>query len=335
MDEKKSNNAPIFIIGNPRSGTTLLRVILNTHKELSLPHEFQIVDILFTIFKDSNFNAPGVLDKFLDYIYSTERLRRLNVPRETFENVLSCQDLLDKATIVHSYFESYLKSRNEPRGTRWGDKTIGTIAYIDEILEMFPNAKFIHIIRDVRDVVCSMKERVYKFKFPKSKLHYTHNVIGGAYVWKQSEAFIQRNSNLNNSNYIKVSYSSLIAETEEVLRDVTQFLDIPFDKNMLEYYRHNSENGSIPEKSIKGWHENTFKPPQQNKIARYKLELNDIEIKTINFLAAKELKDNGFEVDNKETLFDKISVRYNLLKYHLYRNIKESVIVRRIYNLIK
>jgi hypothetical protein len=335
MDEKKPNNSPIFIIGNPRSGTTLLRVILNTHKELSLPHEFQIIDIICTVFKDANFNEPGVLDRFLEHIYNTERLKRLNIPREIFEKGLRSLNHLDKASIVHTYFESYLQSRNEPIGTRWGDKTIGTIAYIPEILEMFPNAKFIHIIRDVRDVVCSMKERVYKFKFPNSKLHYTHNVIGGAYIWKQSEAFIQSNSDLNNTNYIKISYSNLIAETEEVLNRITQFLDIPFDKNMLEYYRHNSENGSIPEKSIKGWHENTFKPPQQNKIARYKLELNDIEMKTINFLAAKELEDNGFEVDNKETLFDKISVRYNILKYHLYRSVKESVIVRRIYNLIK
>lgn len=215
---------PLFIIGMPRSGTKLLRTLLNQHSRISIPeYETEFLPYLVT-----NWSRFGDLSdynnfkKFYDlitekiYFYYVKKYKTLISCRKWFNN---CSDFspadIFETLIIH---DLGLEKDNQ---IIWGDKSPSYLRHVPIIKNVFPDAIFIHIIRDVRDYCLSINKAWKK------------NIFRASQRWKDDINKFNKDAKENNFEYLEIKYENLIENTEDTLLKITEFLRIEFDENML------------------------------------------------------------------------------------------------------
>lgn len=210
-----SQKSPIIIGGCARSGTTLMRVMLDTHPSIYCGPECNI----FTPVR----------------IRTTKRMRDLSwifdVP------VPKIRSLLKESRCLSEFIEKFFNHLcGIHKKNRWGEKTPTNVLHLDYIFRHFPRAKFIHMIRDGRDVACSLKH------FPKRK------VVEGRVIPVETNNPLEKCINRwvhdvnvgrqwqGDPRYIEVKYEDLVTNTEEPLRRLFDFLGEPYHEQVLRYY---------------------------------------------------------------------------------------------------
>ena len=194
--------APVILGGCPRSGSTLLRVMLDSQTSLLtgsyLPHKLAC-----------------------RFDIATQELWQL------------CRQATDHAHFVELFFERYAASRGK---LRWGDKTPQNIHHIAWILRHFPRAKFIHVVRDGRDVVCSMRTH------PRFRV--VHGQTVPTRIQRPLQPCIQAwlrytAAGMNwrgHADYREVRYEDLVETPETTMRGVCEFLGEPYDPTLLRFH---------------------------------------------------------------------------------------------------
>jgi hypothetical protein len=212
-----SQSDPIVVGGCGRSGTTLMRVILDTHPRICCGPESRL---------------------FLPVWPSPEKLApRFDLPVPEVAKLFgTCGS---QAEFVERFFGLYSQSRQK---ARWAEKTPRNVLHLDYIFEHFPNARFIHMIRDGRDTICSLRT------------HPRHKVVDGKLVelntWHPIEPCLERwltnvQAGLKfrgDPRYIEVRYEALVARPRETLAPVFEFLGEAFDERVLDYHREKGES---------------------------------------------------------------------------------------------
>jgi hypothetical protein len=205
---------PFFIVGSPRSGTTLLRFLLSTHPRLYIPDETGFIPFLLPERKlDSELSLKQV-QRLL------RRIGRLNYlwdglvtnPQDFYLNLTSHSlgDVLD------GLFRIVVK----PYGAaRWGDKTPLYVRYMPLIHKIFPEARFIHVIRDGRDATLSAQR-----KWGLAQQRYMDNYyLLQNWVTNVSDG-ARDGASLGAEWYLEVHYESLVEHPEDISRLVCDFL---------------------------------------------------------------------------------------------------------------
>ena len=207
--------APVFIVGCPRSGTSLFRNLLRSHPSLAFPKE--------------SFFIPGLQRTYGDP-QNNRRARRiaarlLNLPSVRQWGLgLSAKDFSDCRTfkqLVSRLFEAWARHENKPR---WGDKTAEHVLAIPALYRLFPDAKFIHLLRDGRDVALSSLEACGD----------PGNLYTAATKWRDwVSAGLRAGTRLPLTSYMEVKYESLLGDVRGTMEKVCEFLDEPFHENVL------------------------------------------------------------------------------------------------------
>jgi len=209
-ERRTSDRPPVFIVGCPRSGTTLLRQILDSHSRIACPGE-----TWFLI---------GLLEQLRNPFF-VSGLRSLNVEREeAVQNI--------RAYTLH-YYETFLHRVGK---ARWADKTPLYVNYCKEILEVFGDVRFVHLLRHGMDVVQSMQERPWFDLIPGgSDPDPLKRLEAAARVWMQTTdgfaAFEKAHPGLCHT----VRFEELTARPEPVVRRVLEFLEEPWEPAILNY----------------------------------------------------------------------------------------------------
>lgn len=198
---KKNGNSPIFIIGSPRSGTTLLRLLLDSHTNISCGSETHFLIGLRKILEDPHY--AGYIEQF-------------GFKRQYYIEEIS------------SFFDNFQTKYACERGkVRWAEKTPQYTKHLDFINELFPRCQFIHIIRDGHDVVASFKKR----------WGYV-SAIKGIYVWGRYVNTARKfGSTVSPDRYVEIRYESLVTKTEETMKSLLTYLKEPWEKEILEYHK--------------------------------------------------------------------------------------------------
>lgn len=283
----------IFILGNPRSGTSLFRIMLNQHREIVAPPECGFLQWWYPKYKDwvEEDNFGKRLELYLNDLFKSKKIETWELNRDKLKSIILQRTPKNYGELGTSVYLAY-----DPKPENIhviADKNNYYIKYINNLKAIWPDAKFIHLIRDGRDVACSYidmsklkTDSPYKPKLPVEIEKIAHEWI------KNNSAISQLNSE-NPENYFLIRYEDIISQTEKKLKEVCNFLGINFEFNMLNYYDQKDTCKIEPPKML-DWKKKTLEKPDPQKISRFQTDLTEEQIKLFNRIAEKELKFYGY-----------------------------------------
>jgi hypothetical protein len=288
-------NSPIFIIGNPRSGTTLLRLMLTCHKNIVIPPECG-----FAVWFYDKYGRQGGwetdnfrLRQFLEDLFHARKIEHWELNKEDLFRFLKRRQPSSYSELVSLVYEYYGISRGRAF-TRWGDKNNFYLHHILTIKAMFPDAHFVHIVRDGRDVACSYKklgektiDSIYAPKLPVQ-------IKDIAEQWSTNvDTAVQSFASMEWQKVCEIRFEDLILNPEPALRRLCSQLGEEYDPAMLGYYVKNREDQLEPKELI-DWKEKNLKPPIRSEVGRYKRELSEQDSEVFEEIAGRELARYGY-----------------------------------------
>ena len=280
-DSSNLSCIPFFIIGSGRSGNTLLRSILSGNSDISIPPESYRLPFAikkFHIFNNRNWEdvVSQVLKEFEDCKeFYTWKINIKDVQKR-LENIEDSKRSL--SNIFDELFCAY--SEKHSAGSKiWGDKTPMNTLYLDWISTVFPHSKFIHIIRDGRDVASSYL-----------KMERYDNILEAANRWINSIDLAQSFGSKIKDNYMEIRYEDLVTSPKDVIKNTCDFLDINYDSKMLDHTKQVEKLGDTD----KSHHSNLSKPISSESIGKWKNNLSESDQESITKLLHKHLHRLGY-----------------------------------------
>lgn len=223
---------PVFpqFVGCGRSGTTLLRNMFDSHSALAMTHESHFIGPLAKV--RSRYEAEGGFnsDAFVADLFADANFVRQGLDVEDVRSALKAARPTSYPEAVRAVFSAYAARDGKPL---YGDKTPGSVTQIELLAELFPEAKFVHIIRDGRAVALSYLERPEwgPGTMAEAANHWKNRVKRGRNAGKVIGA----------GRYMEVRYEDVVADPEAVARAVCDFLGLQFEEGMLRYHEKSKE----------------------------------------------------------------------------------------------
>ncbi len=280
-----------FIVGVGRSGTTLLRLMLDAHPDLAIPPETHFLPDLIQMDEVQP-------DQVVETIVSGRHWGDFGLAEEELAGAMRAAAPLDPAAAIRAFFGLYAGKHGKPR---WGDKTPIYVKHMTEIQETIPEARFVHLIRDGRDVALSRAGRALTDAAPMAKI---------ARRWKRRIGEARRQgAELGAGRYLEIRYEDLIRDTEPALRRVAEFVELPWNDAMLDYHERAgerlSEFGDLPGVDGKqarpgeerlAAHAKTREPPDPKNLSRWKREMTKSDQAAFERAAGDLLSELGYPV---------------------------------------
>nr|BFD66486.1 sulfotransferase [Bdellovibrio sp. HAGR004] len=262
--------SPIFILGNPRSGTTLLRLLLTSHRDVVVPPEAGFLVWLSNKYGDWNSfdsNSSSAVLSYVNDLFGTKKfetwgLNKSDVITQIAKNKPSSYSELSSC-IYHSYAKKIAKEV-----LYWGDKNNFYLNHIEELNRLYPGAKYIHIVRDGRDVACSyldMGRRTYKSQYAPQLPQKIEEI---ASQWRNNVLKIERDLKKCSSVFLTIRYEDLVNKTDEELHNICDFLGIEFQNEMASFYLANRSQKLEPVETLE-WKQKTLMPIERSSVGRY------------------------------------------------------------------
>ena len=273
---------PLFILGVSRSGTTLLRVILDRSPGIAIPDETFFIPQLAH-------RHPGTVDvdAFLDDLRRLPRLAAWEVPADELAARLRPGMRVGEA--IAAVFSAYAAKHGKPR---WGDKTPQYMRHLDLIDRLFPDAQYVHLIRDGRDAALAFLDMPAGV-VTKTWAH-PRSAAGFACEWR-TEVRRARclGAKVGTSRYLEVRYEELVADTGGVVRSICDFAAIPFEPAMLDYA------GAV-DVSAKPHHQRLLQPPTRG-VRNWRSQMSPEDAAAFERIAGDLLADLGYESSRRRS----------------------------------
>lgn len=256
FSKKEQVKAPVFIIGHPRSGTTFIHESLNEMESMAAP---RMLDCLFPFMnKYFAFILIPLLQKKLPETRLMDKMKVLwNSPQEEEFGMAimsghSAVNFLFAPSLAHEVLNDYILMKNEKAKRKWQRahlrfakkiqsinkgktlvfKSPGNTARVSELLEIYPDAKFIHIVRNPMNVIPSTFN-LYAKILPEFSLQNTDNFDLDAYVFlyyrEIMDKYLDTRGNFSNTKLYELKYEDFIQSPVETLNNVFNSLGINKD----------------------------------------------------------------------------------------------------------
>jgi hypothetical protein len=237
-------NPYVFFVGCPRSGTTLLGRIGNAHPELAVVHESRWIPRTFEHREGLTANGLVTLN-LAERLCDARALKPLGIDDSEMETLIRDRVGVPFSRFVTALFDLY----GERQGKRLvGDKSPGYVRYLPTLHRLWPQARFVHIIRDGRDVCLSVLD--WQKGAPRFST-FADDPFTTTGVWWEWYVRLGREggSRLGPVLYHEVHYERLVAEPERESAGLCEFLGIPYDASILRF--HEGRTRSKPGLSTK------------------------------------------------------------------------------------
>jgi len=267
---------PVLVLGVRRSGTTLLRVMLDRHSELAVPDESYFVPQL----ADRHLRRVDP-DAFVDDLRRIDTLAEWNVPLDKVRTRLR-RDMPIGAAIATVY-AVYAEERGKQR---WGDKTPMYMQNLHLLERLFPDALFVHLIRDGRDAARSF------LSMPKGLMTETwmqpESVAEFACQWRAEVKSARRLGwRVGGSRYLEVRYEELVQDVETVLRRISTFALLPYEPGMVDYVGDVASSAKPHQQSLN-------RPPTAG-LRDWRLQMSPEDVGAFEQVAGDLLEELGYE----------------------------------------
>jgi hypothetical protein len=285
---KTVNRNRCFIIGAPRSGTTVLRLALNAHSKLCLPEEV----IFFSkavfprgikMWRSCEVPMP-VIDGFIRHLSS-------RMPEVTIDKVWAAIKHCETPDPCSIYSCVMDLLANQAGKFLWGEKTPGNAFYVDVLREMFPAAKFIFVERDPRAIVASMN---------RAPFYSADTAINAMNLKHYLRAMKKAKSIVPQESRIELRYEQFVQTPESSLRDVCRFLKFTFESQMLDYHRDAGKN--MQPTALADFNRRATEPLDPTNADRWRDKLTRREIQIIERVLGSEMVSGGYKTEGIASL---------------------------------
>jgi hypothetical protein len=228
-------NPYVFIVGCPRSGTTLLRRIVNAHPQIAIMPESHWISRFFE--KRRGLTPEGlVTSELIPSLLEDTRFTRLNIPRKKLEALMRAGQQASYSEFVSGIFNLYGKAQGKALA---GNKTPWYVRRLRILHNLWPTARFVHVIRDGRDVCLSMVNwPTTHANHPGLFSTWNEDSVSTAALWWEFMVRIGRQAgrSLGPKLYYEIRYESLVNGPAEESASLCDFLGLPYDDALLRFY---------------------------------------------------------------------------------------------------
>jgi hypothetical protein len=261
-------NPYLFVVGCPRSGTTLLQRMLDHHPLLAVSNDPHFIP--YGINGAAEGVDPPVTPALVERLLGYRTFARLAIPEPEVREAASRARTYSE--LVGELYSTFARLRGKALA---GEKTPRYVRFLPLLDSLFPWARTIHLVRDGRDVALSTLEWARADRGPgRFRLWRDEPIAVAALSWRWHVTTGRRDgSELGARRYREIRYEELVARTEPTLREVAAFLGLPFAHEMLGY--HEGRVREAPELSAK----DAWLPPTAGlRDWRVQMEPGDVEL---------------------------------------------------------
>ncbi len=269
--------APFFVVGSGRSGTTILRLMINMHPRLRVPRESWFLIPLLDQLPLTGALTDQEKSRAFELISTHSRWKDWECRNEVLREAIFSTEVTDLASLVNQVF---IDCSGMCGKVRWADKTPKYSYYVAKLQEVFPSAKFIHLFRDARDTCVSMRNGGWC----------EGDIQRIARQWTGMTLAARQGRALGPENYLEVSYESLVTNPEKTLRLVCDFLEESYDPDMLNFYKTAAKETAPWEEKL---HVKTRSPVGVANIGTWRKELSRWELWVIESYASSTMTSLG------------------------------------------
>ncbi len=285
-------DAPFFVIGSPRSGTTLLRLMLTSHPKLAVPPECGFLIWLYPLFGNwgkKEFSQNANILRFSSELEASRKFETWGLDRAMIKYEISQREpesYRDACSCIYRLF----CERVGKESAIWGDKNNYYLSHITTLKTIFPKARFLHIVRDGRDVACSYREVMsiksdspYRPSFPVTIDKIAQRWSGDIQKIRQQLMVLDADC------ILQLRYEDLVANPKDELTRVCGWLGQRFEMEMLQFYLVNRANHLEPKETM-DWKRRTYDSVDSSAVGRHAKLLSAKEIAQFEIVSETELR---------------------------------------------
>ena len=269
--------APLILLGVSRSGTTLLRVILDRSPGIAIPDESFFVPLLAR-------RHGRTIDaaRFLDDVARIPAVRDWGVSPAALASRVRTGMPTEEA--IAAIYEAYAARAGKPR---WGDKTPMYMRHLPLLERLFPEAQYVHLVRDGRDAALSFLQ-MPEGTFTRTWAHPTTPAQFACSWRKEVRDARALGDHVGPDRYFEVRYEELVGAPEATIRGVCAFAAIPYDTAMLDY------SGTV-DVSAKPHQQRLLTPPTTG-VRSWREDMSAEDIGAFEAVAGDLLAELGYDV---------------------------------------
>ncbi len=306
--------SPIFIVGANRSGTTLLRLILNAHPNLAIPEEVVYFGSSLAGVPIDRWRDPGLSkEAYTSFVmqFLDNNCQPLgDIDRDELLDMILEEGPADFRRPYQCVLEAWAGRQGK---SRWGEKTPGNLFYADIIHEMFPDARFIHLVRDPRAGVSSMLGTSF---FPNDVVF---NALGRAKFMTEGRVLLERHVPAEQRFLLR--YEDIVAAPEPTIRALCDFLGEAFEPAMMDF--HEDASRFMKKEAATDFNAAATRPISADMRDKWRSKLDTADIAKIQAVCRRPMAEYGYELEPATLAFrDRLEVWIKQLywRYQTYRN---------------
>lgn len=311
MPEKIADIPIFFIIGRERSGTSLLRSLFDAHEHISIPLECRFIVNLYNKYHKKTYWDKKLLMNFFNDLIDQPAFRLFSIDYEELKNnILSMEGNNNYASVCKVVYYSY-KSWNQKKDILLlGDKNPSYSLHLKMLIHLFPEAKFIHIIRDYRDNIFSM-----------CKVNFESHIVSSlAYRWKYYNRLIDKTKAKTPDIFYTLKYEDLVEDPAFFMSRICDFLNVDYKPEMLDFYKSREKIMAIyPEKIVTTYQKSLFNPINKSSVNAWRKKLPERKVRIAEYICGDYGKKYNYQKEYKKTdLFIKLLAFPGIIYGHIY-----------------
>lgn len=264
----------------------MLQLMLHSHPRIAVPPETRfLVPAYYKRRVFGDLRQAARRESLAEWIASdrSTKFKELKIEKDDFIRQ-AVEGPGSLGSVIGIAFRMYSDRFGKPR---WGDKRPSYVKQVDMLLRLFPDAQFVHLIRDGRDCVSSLKEMPW----------YTLNSFHAMSTWAEAiDAGRKLRRTMSDDSYYELRYEDLTDDPSTELKKLCQFLGEDFDPAMVSP----REAAAVAVPVHKVWHSNTHGEVTRSRVGSWANRLEGWEISLCEQVLGERLEANGYELTGAE-----------------------------------
>jgi hypothetical protein len=282
------NKIPFFfIIGRPRSGTSLLRMLLDAHPQVSIPFECPMILDLWPKYGQLKTWSTNTKNEFCEDVVQVRKFAMWQLSAKHVREILEpLPENMDFNALISHLYQHFPSVFPKDKTHILGDKNPIYSLYLPQLFQLFPEARFIYLNRDFRDHALSMQ----KHQMGSASLF---NIgFKWAYAYRCFKELQQQAAD----RFLYIRYEDFVESPEEHYQQLCRFLQIDYEPEALSFYQYKNEfEKRFSEDLINKHHSNLFRPINASSVYKWKEVMSAKDRDKLNFAVGSLALEAGYE----------------------------------------